>query len=198
MTTLGRPPKHGRARELYDQVKANQEERAYKLRLRGRPVVEIAAELGVSDRQVRTYLRRVEDRMKADLVARDGEAGVLKQFAVLNLVLEEALDAWERSKNPSVTRSASREKDAEGNTTKTRVSETVEEQIGNPAYLDAAMKALRAIRDLLGLDAPTVKRIILQEGAEEDAELMALDELSKLPTEKLLALYRAQVGLSHN
>jgi DNA-binding CsgD family transcriptional regulator len=198
MTTIGRPPKAERARELYDQAKANQEERAYKLRLRGRPVVEIAAELGVSDRQVRTYLRRVEDRMKADLVARDGEAGVLKQFAVLNLVLEEALDAWERSKNPSVTRSASREKDAEGNTTKTRVSETVEEQIGNPAYLDAAMKALRAIRDLLGLDAPTVKRIILQEGSEEDSELLALDELSKLPTEKLLALYRAQVGLSRN
>lgn len=151
MITIGLPPKDGRARELYDQAKANQEERAYKLRLRGRPVVEIAAEIGVSDRQVRTYLRRVEDCMKADLIARDREAGVLTQYAVLSFIVDEALEAWEKSKNPNVTRSASREKDAEGNTTKPRVSETVEEQVGNPAYLDAAMKALKSIRELLGL-----------------------------------------------
>jgi DNA-binding CsgD family transcriptional regulator len=196
MTTIGRPPKAERARELYDQAKANQEERAYKLRLRGRPVVEIAAELGVSDRQVRTYLRRVEDRMKADLIARDGEAGVLKQYAVLSFIVDEALEAWEKSKAPSVTRSASREKDAEGNTVKTRVSETVEEQVGNPAYLDAAMKALKSIRELLGLDAPTVHRILHQDATQDEAERLEWEELRKLPTEKLLALYRAQVGLS--
>src|SRR5690606_21274524 len=129
-----------------DQAKANQEERAYKLRLRGRPVVEIAAELGVSDRQVRTYLRRVEDRMKADLIARNGEAGVLKQYAFPSFIVDEALEAWEKSKAPAVTRSASREKNAEGNTVKTRVSETVEEQIGNPAYLDAASQLTQLVQ----------------------------------------------------
>lgn len=197
MTTLGRPPKAGRARELYDQAKAEQEEWAYKLRLQGRPVVEIAAELGVSDRQVRTYLHRVGARLKADLLARDGEAGVLRQFAVLNLVVDEALEAWEKSKNPRVTRSASKERDAEGNTTKIRVSETVEEQIGNPAYLDAAMRGLKSIRELLGLDAPTVHRILHKDDALGEAKPLEWEELRTLPTEKLLALYCAQVGLSN-
>lgn len=196
MIAIGRPPKDRRARDLYDRARADQEERAYKLRLQGRPVTEIAAEMGVSDRQVRTYLRRTEDRMKADLLERDGEAGVLKQFAVLNHVLDEALQAWEQSKEPSVKRSVSRKKDAEGKTLETRVSETVEEQVGNPAYLDAVLKASREMRDLLGLDAPTVHRILHQDDALEEAERLEREELAKLPTETLLTLYRAQVGIS--
>lgn len=170
MTAIGRPPKNKRDRELYDQAKANREELAYKLRLQGRLVTEIAAELGVSDRQVRTYLRRVEERLKADLIARDGEAGVFKQFSVLNLVLEETLEAWEKSK----TRGH-----------------------GNPAYLSLAIKASGEVRELLGMDAATVRRIVLEEGTDKEAERLTRDELSKLPTEKLLALYRAEIGLSN-
>lgn len=196
MSVIGRPPSDVRARRLYDREKVDLENRAYKLRLEGRPVIEIAAKIGVSDRQVRTYLRRVEDRMKADLLQRDGEAGVLKQFAVLNHVLDEALEAWEKSKAPAVTRSASREMDPEGKTTRTRVTETVEEQVGNPAYLDAAMKALKSIRELLGLDAPTVHRILHQDATQDEAERLEWEELRKLPTEKLLALYRDQMGIT--
>lgn len=196
MIAIGRPPKDRRARQLYDRAKACQEERAYKLRLQGRPVPEIAAEMGVSDRQVRTYLRRTEDRMKADLLERDGEAEVLKQFAVLNHVLDEALEAWEQSKEPSVKRSVSRKRDAEGKTFETRVSKTVEEQVGNPAYLDAVLKASREMRDLLGLDPPTVRRILHQDDAIEEAERLEWEELRELPTEKLLMIYRAQAGIS--
>lgn len=193
MIAIGRPPQDTRARELYDRARADQEERAYKLRLQGRPVTEIAVEMGVSDRQVRTYLRRTEDRMKADLLERDGEAGVLKQFAVLNHVLEEALKAWEQSKEPTVKRSVSRKRDAEGKTVETRVSETVEEQVGNPAYLDAVLKAAREIRDLLGMDASTFRRLVLAESGEQESALA--EDLSGLSTEELLALYRATIAL---
>lgn len=164
-----RPPAKTRLRETYDRAKFNHEERAYRLRLGGRQVTEIALEMSVSDRQVRTYLRRTEDRLKADLRALDGEAGVLKQFSVLNLVLEETLDAWEKSK-------------ARGH--------------GNPAYLSLAIKASGEIRELLGMDAATFRKIVLLEGTHEQSERLTQDELSKLPTDKLLALYRARIGLS--
>ena len=169
MIRQGRPPARAQLRETYDRAKFDHEERAYRLRLAGRQVTEIALEMRVSDRQVRTYLRRTEDRLKADLRALDGEAGVLKQFSVLNLVLEESLGAWEKSK----TRGH-----------------------GNPAYLSLAIKASGQVRELLGMDSVTVRRIVLEDGTDKEAERLTLDELSKLPTEKLLALYRAQIGLS--
>lgn len=194
MTAIGRPPKGKRARELYDQAKADREELAYKLRMKGRSVTGIAEELGVSDRQVRTYLQRVENRMKADLIRRDGEAGVLKQFMVLSLALDEALDAWERSKAPVHRRFATRETNTEGLPIKTRVGEVEETQVGNPAYLDAILKASRELRELLGMDAPTVRRVIM--ATDQEQEDVNLAELQKLPADELLARYRALMDRS--
>lgn len=183
MSALERPPKSRPAREIYDRGKVHREERVYKLRLQGLLVTEIAAELGVTDRQVRTYIQRVEERMKADLLAHDGEAGVHRQFAVLNHALDEALDAWEKSKEPSVKRSATKEVDATGNTLKTRVSESVATEIGNPGYLDAVLKAAREIRDLLGMDASTFRRLVLAESEEKEPSVT--EDLSDLSTEEL-------------
>jgi hypothetical protein len=108
---------------------------------------------------------------------------------VLSLALDEALDAWERSKAPVHRRFATRETNTEGLPIKTRVGEVEETQVGNPAYLDAILKASRELRELLGMDAPTVRRVIM--ATDQEQEDVNLAELQKLPADELLARYRA-------
>jgi predicted transcriptional regulator len=159
---IGRPPKAAKGRERYDNARHEVENRAYHAHLAGRTNREIAAELGVSDRQVRTYLKRASERLSAELKARDGAAGVAHHYAVLHYVLSEAIGSWKETRSP--------------------------------AFLTTALAASRELRNLVGMDAPEVQRLIVEQERRENTE--SFEELRLLPTEVLLKRYRAVVGIS--
>jgi len=185
---------HGK-RPSKEQLEAR-EDQAYRLRLLGKTPEEIGEVFGVTDRQVRTYLERAKERTVEDLRRLEGKAGIVRQFWVLNHVLDESLAAWERSKEVKKIKTAGVETGGIGEVSgviKRKTGQREEDQIGDPSYLDRALKASAEIRALLGLDAPTVKRIlvaddpIMKENEDED--------YSSVPTEELLRRYRAAIGL---
>lgn len=160
-TAIGRPPKAKTRRQRYDDARYELENRAYHAHLAGRTQPEIAAELGVSDRQVRTYLKRASERLSTELRNRDGAAGVAHHYAVLHYVLSEAVAGWKQTRSP--------------------------------AFLKTVLAASRELRDLVGLDAPEVQRLIVEQERRKDSE--SYEELTKLSPEELLKRYRTTVGL---
>jgi len=171
---------------------------AYTLRLLGKTPEEIAAAWNLSPRQIRQYLKAARDRAILDLRRCEGQAGVIRQFGILNHVLEESLSAWHQSKEIKKTKTAGVEVTDgrfDGTTvpggTKKKSSQREEDRIGDAAYLDRAMKASKEIRDLLGLDAPTVKRLLVEQDPVKDLDN---ESLATLPPEELLRRYRATVG----
>lgn len=197
---LTRPPKAKAARAVYDLLKIEREEQAYKLRLLRRPLAEIAAELGVKQDQARRYLSSARERRVAELRALDGRAGVLWQFDELHRIYDDMMDRWEASKRTKKvkhvgvdTRDLAAGTDSgAGPVTETRRKSTLreEEELGEVAYVDRALKAASDLRALLGLDAPTVRKLVLA----EDTETKALDaELDGLTDDELLARYWREV-----
>ena len=172
------------------------EDQAYRLRLLGKTPEEIGEVFGVTARQVRTYLESAKTRAIEDLRRLEGKAGIVRQFWVLNHILDESLAAWERSKEIKKVKTAGVESQGiagiEG-VVKKKTGQREEDQIGDPSYLDRALKASAEIRALLGLDAPTVKRLLIA----DDPVMKDIDneDYRTLPTEELLRRYRATIGL---
>lgn len=191
-----------RSRPTPQQIERRENE-AYRLSLLGRTDVEIAAIFDVSDRQVRTYLKRARDRATNELRKLEGRAGVMRQFMILNHVLDEALEGWERSKATKTTKTAQVEKigvaDARGrdiggpSQVKSKKGERQEDRIGDPAFLDRALKASSELRALLGLDAPTVKRLLVADDPLVNS--LSDEDLRTIPAEELLRRYRATIGV---
>lgn len=179
-----------------DQV-IQRQDAAYRLRLLGKTCDEIAEALVISPRAAYEYIDKARKRQVEELKKLEGRAGVLRQFQVLNYILDEMLEAWERSKRVKKTKVAGVEtKDGVlgGLETKKKTSQKEEEEIGDPSYLDRAMKASREIRELLGLDAPEVKRLLVSD--DPVTKNLSDEDLRNLPTEELLRRYRAAAGLS--
>lgn len=177
---------------------AQRQDAAYRLRLLGKTPEEIAEAWGISPRQIREYLKAARDRQVDELRKLEGRAGVIRQFGVLNHVLEESLAAWEKSKEIKKTKTAGVEVvdgrlggDRLNGGTKKKSSQREEDQIGDATYLDRAMRASKEIRELLGLDAPAVKRLLVEQDPVKDLDN---ESLSSLPPEELLRRYRAAVG----
>jgi DNA-binding CsgD family transcriptional regulator len=194
--------KKPRKRKLAPEQIEQRENEAYRLRLLGQTPQEIGAVFGLGDRQIRTYLKRAKERVTREIRELDGRAGVRRQFVLLNHLLDESLGAWERSKESKTIKTAQVEKtggrnaggdEAAGVSKVTqRSGERQEKQIGDAAFLDRAFKALDSLRALLGLDAPTVRRLFVA----EDPALQEVDEdIRTLPADELLRRYRAAVGL---
>jgi len=148
------------------------EEQAWDLRRKGWTIERVAQELGRPRRTVASMLERVELRALARM-----DRGValvkIRQTAQLEHVYEEALGAWERSKEPS--RSVSTRRNGTVGPDGQEALSTVEEserRDGEPLFLDRALAALEAIRRIWGAEAP-VK-------AQLDARVLSrrLDELS--------------------
>lgn len=180
---------------------ALRENDSYRLRLLGKSSAEIGARFGVSDRHARRYIEAGKERAIRELRELNGRAGVMRQFTILNHVLDEALDAWEKSKAKQITRTANMKKtglqkgsDALDGVTavEQRTGQKEVEQVGDPAWLDRALKASAEIRLLLGLDAPTVKRLLL---SEDPIARVNDADLHTLPADELLRLYRSEIGL---
>ena len=130
------------------------EGRAMELATQGWSQHRIAAELQISQPAVSKLLRRVEDRILRELTA-----AVERQKARHTLRLEhlyaEALRAWEQSKQDATRRRQRKTVGRAGGATGATVAElVVEEQHGDPRYLEEGRKALADLRKLWGLDAP--------------------------------------------
>lgn len=180
-----------------DEAVAQRQDLAYRLRILGKSPEEIGEAMGLAPRTVREYIRHGRERQVSELRRLEGKAGVLRQFTVLNYLLEEALDAWEKSKAPKKSKTAGVETftvgtGSEEGSTKRKAVTREEERLGDVAYMDRALRASKEIRELLGLDPPEVKRLLVDEGAATTA---LNEDLRTLSDEELLRRYRATAGI---
>lgn len=128
------------------------EVRVMEMILEGHTQHRIAEELRISQPAVSKIVRRVEERLLADV-----ELKVERQRARHTLRLEfvygEAIRAWRASQQESLRR-RQRKTDG-GNAGGQTVAEIVSEnRHGDPRYLDEARKALADLRTLWGVNAP--------------------------------------------
>lgn len=131
---------------------------AWRLRQRGRTLGAIAKELAVDESTVSRWLA---DLNRAALKRLTGDVAHAKAFqdGVLGYVLEETLDAWDRSKQPRMRVREIKAPDEVDQRDPTRtvirpgekITEVVQ-QTGDPAYIDRALAILAAQRKLWGLD----------------------------------------------
>ena len=114
---------------------------------------QIAADVGVSQAAVSKILKRVELRVLRELTA-IVDRQKARQTLRLEHLFAEALRAWEQSKGDT-TRRRQRKFDGGSRGAGGTVAEiVVENQHGDPRYLQEARRALADHRKLWGLDAP--------------------------------------------
>lgn len=140
---------------------------------------QIAADLGVSQAAVSKILTRVERRVLEELTAMV-ERHKTRHSLRLELIFAESLRAWERSKEDT-TRRRQRKSDGGVNGAGGTVAEIiVQNQHGDPRYLEEARKALADHRKLWGLDAPQKVDVRAVRNSYEGMSEEALrDELAK-------------------
>lgn len=126
--------------------------RAMELRVLGWSQPQIAADLGITQAAVCKLLQRIETRLLRELAETVGRQKA-RQALRLEHLFAEAMRAWHESKADSTRRR--QRKTQNGHGPGATVAElVVENQHGDPRYLDEARKALADARKLLGLDAP--------------------------------------------
>jgi DNA-binding CsgD family transcriptional regulator len=159
------------ARDTTDesQAAARQAEIA-RLHARGWSKVQIAAELGVDEKTVRHYVKRIHAEA-AKLTANLAEAKQ-RELLMLEEAEREAWEAWERSKQDAVTE-----------TTRTLPEGDVQTEIrrqgqaGDSALLKRLIEISERRAKLLGMDAPT--RSYQADVTPEQLEQMSDDELEQ-------------------
>jgi predicted transcriptional regulator len=143
------------------------------LDIRGYTQAEIATKLGLAQQSVAARLKKLNARAITDRAER-----VAQELRTLDTLLTEALDAWEKSKDPLTTTTVSND------SSKSKGMRRTEEQTGNPAHLANALKAAESRRKLLGLDA-IAKEVNLS---------LTPAQLAALSDEEIEALYVKLVG----
>jgi len=172
-------PRTGRATK---EIARAREERAWDLRLKGLSHARIADEIGVDRTTVTKILQRVRKRTQAK-VDQDVDQHRSEMIAKYEKIYAEAMVAWEASKGQSKTAT---QKDSEkfGKETSVRI----EEEHGDPRYLQAAMTAMKDLQKLVGTDVQprlqeaTQSAKINSLSAEERA--MALQNLVSLAKDR--------------
>ena len=145
-------PKPGTPRPTREQV-LHRENRAWDLRVNHAWTQQrIAAEIGVSRSAVDAILRRLARRVTKQLEA-EVRSEIVRQLAILDHIVDEAMQAWEASKAGSVEQETTR-----GPGGRFVETTTWRSSCGDPAYLREVLAVLDSTRRLLGLDAPTVIR----------------------------------------
>ena len=125
--------------------------RAMELTALGWSQPQIARDLGISQAAVSKILKRIETRQLREW-AETLERHKVKQTLRLEHLFAEAIRAWHESKADTTRR---RQRQTESDHGGASVAEIiVENQHGDPRYLDEARKALADHRKLWGLDAP--------------------------------------------
>jgi len=135
----------------------NREQRAMQLAAQGATQTEIARDLGISQPAVSKLLRRVEVRVFNETVrARGGHKA--RVMLRLEFLFRESLHAWERSKADTTRRRQRKVLGATGSGGS--IAEVVvENQHGDPRYLEQARKALADATKLWGLDLPPLNKL---------------------------------------
>jgi predicted transcriptional regulator len=114
---------------------------------------QIAADLGISQPAVSRILNRVELRVLRELTA-TVERQKARHTVRLEHIFAEAMRAWDQSKADTTRRRQRKSDGGPGGAGATVAEIVVENQHGDPRYLDEARKALADHRKLWGLDAP--------------------------------------------
>lgn len=128
------------------------ESRVLELVLEGCTQHQIADALEISQPAVSKIVRRVEERLLADL-AYKVERQRARQTLRLEHVYGQAMQAWKESKQEAVRR-RQRKTDHPGGAGSTIAELVSENSHGDPRYLDEARKALTDLRKVWGVDAP--------------------------------------------
>ena len=126
--------------------------RAMELRVLGWSQPQIAADLGITQAAVCKLLKRVETCFLRELAETVGRQQA-RQALRLEHLFAEAMRAWHESKADSTRRRQRKTQGGDG-LDATVAEIVVENQHGDPRYLDEARKTLADARKLLGLDAP--------------------------------------------
>jgi DNA-binding CsgD family transcriptional regulator len=126
--------------------------RAMELAVQGWSQPQIAADLGISQAAVSKLLKRIEGRLLREL-AETVQRQKARQTLRLDYIFAEAARAWHASK-ADTTRRRQRQTHGGAGAGATVAELVVENQHGDPRYLDEARKALADQRKLWGLDAP--------------------------------------------
>ena len=113
---------------------------------------QIARDLGISQAAVSKILKRIETRQLREW-AETRERQKTKQTLRLEHLFAEAIRAWHESKADTTRRRQRQTQDGDG-AGATVAELVVENQHGDPRYLNEARKALADQRKLWGLDAP--------------------------------------------
>ena len=135
------------------EIRLQREADVWNLRRKGWTQERIAAELNITQGAVSKALKRVSAQVRADLMA-DVELVQTEQIAQLQHVAEEAFEAWERSKDSSKSLSKTTKPGRIGRGAHEETTMRVDDQYGDPRYLQTAMKALDDIRKITGANAP--------------------------------------------
>lgn len=139
--------------------------RVWDLRQQGWSHRRISETLGVERQTVVRILDRIEKRELARLSKRVSHQKAA-QTGWLESWIDEAVQAWEASKQPA--RRVTVRKDGDGEATVTQV----ETREGDPAYLDRAIRLAGELRRLWGLDAPPVRAVEDETGQMTYAEMI--------------------------
>jgi hypothetical protein len=114
---------------------------------------QIAADVGITQAAVSKILTRVELRLLRDFTVA-GERQKARQTLRLEHLYAEAMRAWEQSKAETTRRRQRKSEGGHGGAAATVAEIVVENQHGDPRYLEEARKTLADHRKLWGLDAP--------------------------------------------
>ncbi len=115
----------------------------------------IADELGVERSTITKMLGRITSRA-IETLDTDIAGAVIEQWGILENMVTDSLEEWERSKKSY--REIRRKVKGDGQNLKdgdTEVTTVARDQTGDAIYLRTAMAAMADIRDLLGMNAPT-------------------------------------------
>jgi hypothetical protein len=139
---------------------------------------QIAADLGISQAAVSKLLKRIETRVLREL-AETVERQKARQTLRLEHQYAEAMRAWEESKVDTTRKRQRKTHGGSGGTDATVAEVVVENQHGDPRYLEVARKALADVRKVWGLDAPHQLDVRAQNPYDGMTEEALRDELAR-------------------
>ena len=120
--------------------------------LEGHTQRETADAVGITQAAVSAIVRRVEERLLADLAYKVDRQRA-RQTLRLEHVYRQSMQAWQDSKQEGLRRR--QRKTENDSSTGSTVAELISEnRYGDPRFLDEARKALADLRKVWGVDAP--------------------------------------------
>lgn len=151
------------------EVLRQRETQVWDLRQAGMTHERIALEMNMERSTITKMLSRLSNRANATIMS-EMVSEKISQITRLNFIVDEAMQAWSRSKEASKTvrkqqsdpvkeeetaeATAFRRRGRSAGESRTVVVSQVQDNDGDPRYLDTAMRAMADIRKVMGLDAP--------------------------------------------